>query len=162
MRNQKDNVEKHQEETYLPARRELLKKIAVGVGVTAGISLLPERWSSPVITTMALPVHAETSGPLPCEAPAGCYSFRDARIGEAVFHFNWAGGCGTVKTLDVYTLCCGSTGSVEIGFLANVGVAANVEEAKALGISNPVQMDILEPLSSGCYFFRESLRVEAI
>jgi hypothetical protein len=43
-------------------RRTALQKIATGVGVVAGISLLPERWTSPIIGRVVLPAHAATSG----------------------------------------------------------------------------------------------------
>ncbi len=51
-------------------RRTALQKIATGVGVVAGISLLPERWTSPIIGRVVLPAHAATSGSTlhdPCE-----------------------------------------------------------------------------------------------
>jgi hypothetical protein len=43
-------------------RRCALRKIAVGVGVLAGISVLPEHWTSPIIGQVVLPAHAQTSG----------------------------------------------------------------------------------------------------
>jgi hypothetical protein len=43
-------------------RRSALRKIAVGVGVLAGIAVLPERWTSPIIGQITLPAHAQTSG----------------------------------------------------------------------------------------------------
>jgi len=47
------------------ARRKAIKKIAVGVGVVAGYSALPEKWTKPVVGQMILPAHAETSAAAP-------------------------------------------------------------------------------------------------
>lgn len=52
-------------EANLPAdtdRRRAMKKIAAGVGVLAGYSVLPEQWTQPVIGQVTLPAHAATSG----------------------------------------------------------------------------------------------------
>ncbi len=52
----KQNVPESQE------RRTAMKKIAVGVGVLAGYSVLPEKWTQPIVGQIALPAHAATSG----------------------------------------------------------------------------------------------------
>lgn len=44
------------------SRRRLLKGIAVGGGAIAGLKALPEQWSRPVVNSVLLPVHAQTSG----------------------------------------------------------------------------------------------------
>jgi hypothetical protein len=43
-------------------RRSAMCKIAVSVGVLAGISVLPEQWTRPIIGQIVLPAHAGTSG----------------------------------------------------------------------------------------------------
>ncbi len=43
-------------------RRTALKKMTVGVGVLAGLSVLPEQWTRPIVGQMVLPAHAGTSG----------------------------------------------------------------------------------------------------
>lgn len=43
-------------------RRKAIKKIATGVGLLVGGSVLPEKWIKPVVGFVALPAHAETSG----------------------------------------------------------------------------------------------------
>jgi hypothetical protein len=51
-------------------RRSAMRKIAISVGVLAGVSVLPERWTSPIIGQIVLPAHAATSGASlhdPCE-----------------------------------------------------------------------------------------------
>jgi hypothetical protein len=52
-------------------RRRALKALTAG-GALAGVSSLPQRWSKPVIDSIVLPAHAETtdgSGSLPGEEP---------------------------------------------------------------------------------------------
>jgi hypothetical protein len=51
-------------------RRSAMRKIAISAGVLAGISVLPERWTRPIIGQIILPAHAATSGATlhdPCE-----------------------------------------------------------------------------------------------
>ena len=43
-------------------RRKVMKKMVAGVGVLAGYSVLPEKWTRPLVGQIALPAHAETSG----------------------------------------------------------------------------------------------------
>lgn len=43
-------------------RREVVKKIALGTAALTGCSLLPERWTTPLVEFGALPAHATTSG----------------------------------------------------------------------------------------------------
>ncbi len=51
-------------------RRKAIKKISVGVGVLVGCSVLPEKWTAPIVGQIALPAHAVTSGPAPLEVAA--------------------------------------------------------------------------------------------
>ena len=46
-------------------RRKLLKSIAAGSGAVIAGKSLPESWSKPVVDSVILPVHAQTS-PSPC------------------------------------------------------------------------------------------------
>lgn len=43
-------------------RREVIKKLALGTAALTGCSLLPERWTTPLVEFGALPAHATTSG----------------------------------------------------------------------------------------------------
>lgn len=43
-------------------RRTVLRKLAAGMTALLGLSLLPEKWTSPVIGQVVLPAHAQTSG----------------------------------------------------------------------------------------------------
>ncbi len=45
-------------------RRKVMQKIATGVGLLAGYTVLPEKWIRPVVGQIVLPAHAETSGPV--------------------------------------------------------------------------------------------------
>ena len=43
-------------------RRSFLRKLAVGSAAVAGCSVLPEKWSTPLVNFATLPAHATTSG----------------------------------------------------------------------------------------------------
>jgi hypothetical protein len=51
-------------------RRQVLKKLAAGTAALAGCSVMPERWTSPVLKFAALPAHAITSGDITAAAEA--------------------------------------------------------------------------------------------
>ena len=48
-------------------RRNVMKKIAAGVGVLTSYSVLPAEWTRPIVGQIILPAHAETSGTAPAE-----------------------------------------------------------------------------------------------
>lgn len=39
-------------------RRAALRKLAAGLGLTAGASLMPERWRTPLVEMVVSPAHA--------------------------------------------------------------------------------------------------------
>lgn len=43
------------------ARRKVLKRLLVGGGVAAGAKMMPDEWHKPVVESVILPAHAETS-----------------------------------------------------------------------------------------------------
>lgn len=43
-------------------RRAALKKLLIGAGVVTGAHVLPEEWTKPVVNSIVVPVHAQTSG----------------------------------------------------------------------------------------------------
>ena len=43
-------------------RRTVIRKLAVGTAALAGCSLLPAKWTRPILEFGALPAHATTSG----------------------------------------------------------------------------------------------------
>jgi hypothetical protein len=51
------------EEKIANSRRKLLKSIAAGGGAVVAGKSLPESWSHPVVDSVILPAHAETSAP---------------------------------------------------------------------------------------------------
>lgn len=58
-----------------PLRRKVLKSIVAGTGAAATAAHLPESWTRPVVSSVMLPVHAQTSLPPPpiaIEFVAGC------------------------------------------------------------------------------------------
>ena len=71
-----ETCEKKSSEEYIPGvvdqagtadpinteRRKIIRKFAVGTAALAGCSVLPEKWTIPVLELAALPVHATTSG----------------------------------------------------------------------------------------------------
>jgi len=71
---EKDSVVEHSV-SDVPAnndRRKVLKKLAIGTAAVAGCSVLPTKWTSPVVEFGALPAHAVTSGtPVAAAEPAG-------------------------------------------------------------------------------------------
>ncbi len=46
----------------VPARRRVLKTLAAGGGVVVAGKTLPQSWYKPVVETVVLPAHAQTSG----------------------------------------------------------------------------------------------------
>ena len=55
--NQKADPEARQE-SHDPERRAALRKLAAGLGLVAGSSLLPERWTKPIVETIVSPAQA--------------------------------------------------------------------------------------------------------
>lgn len=44
------------------SRRRLLKAILAGGGAVTTVKALPEKWTAPVMKTVILPAHAQTTG----------------------------------------------------------------------------------------------------
>jgi len=61
-------------------RRRLLKSIAAGSGAVITGKTLPESWTRPIVDSVALPAHAETS-PACCEGVFCNLNFGQAPIG---------------------------------------------------------------------------------
>ncbi len=68
---QKDSHNEHAGQAIQPAaesepldsgRRAAIRKIAVGAAALASCSMLPDKWTSPLIEFGTLPAHAVTSG----------------------------------------------------------------------------------------------------
>ena len=61
-------------------RRSVLRKLAVGTAVLSGSSILPSKWTIPVLEFGALPAHAVTSGGCPDPPDGGCPDDPDDEI----------------------------------------------------------------------------------
>ena len=51
------------EQEHVKTRRDALRKILAGTGVVAGAKALPEKWTKPVVNSIIVPAHAQTTGP---------------------------------------------------------------------------------------------------
>ncbi len=58
-----------QEQELLKTRRKALGKILVAGGVIAGAHIIPSKWAAPVVNSIIVPAHAQTSGPTTTTAP---------------------------------------------------------------------------------------------
>jgi hypothetical protein len=41
------------------SRRKLLKTLATGAGAVAGVNILPKKWTTPIVDTLEVPLHAQ-------------------------------------------------------------------------------------------------------
>jgi hypothetical protein len=120
------------------SRRKLLKGLALA---------LPAAWTTPVVESIVLPAHAQTSPA--CDAPPGCYD-----IPEFAQSFDWPGGAGP-ETVDVFEeLGCEGDPFVT---QPQIVVADSLEAAQnALGCEGGLVAQEFEtdpPLAGGCSFF---------
>ncbi len=97
-------------------RRRALRTILAGGVLASGSEALPRTWTRPIVESVVLPVHAQTTGeddepeedngPIvtDCAAPTGCYSIREAGL-----YFNWDGEGGLLVNDEVtqYDACEG-------------------------------------------------------
>ena len=68
------------------SRRKLLKSIAAGSGVIVAGKSLPESWSRPVVDSVMLPAHAQTSPTPPPTPPAINGVFQNYNLGSNDFN----------------------------------------------------------------------------
>lgn len=122
-------------------RRRLLKGLAV---------TLPAAWSAPVVESIILPAHAQTS-PAGCGAPEGCYRGTGDAEGLSIF---WPGGAGP----DTATVFESPNCSGDVLGMGDAVVAESPEAAaEALGCTGENQ-ELLEnptdpPPGDGCIFY---------
>lgn len=133
-------------ETRSPSRRRTLKRLASGGAVAGVVAAAPSRWTRPVVESVVLPVHAQTSA-TGCIAPEGCYE-----VGEFGATLYWPGGGPGPFDVEIYDGpgCDGS------GFFLPMVVASSLEEAEALLSCGPLGAIALptEPPSDGCLFYQ--------
>jgi len=111
-------------------RRAVLKGLVIG---------LPAAWTAPLVKTVILPAHAQTSG---CGAPPGCYQFQASS-------FQWPGGTGPYTVAELAGPDC--TGRTLETFQAVV--AANFQEAHALLPCVDEALSTNPPAPEGCQFW---------
>lgn len=109
------------------ARRRVLQGLVV---------TLPAAWTRPVVESLILPAHAQTS-PGECTAEAGCYEGTNLVV---EFNFLWPGG-GGVFTVEVFddTACEGEEPRLETA----IALARSAEEAFDLLSCNELE-DVFE------------------
>lgn len=62
-------MKNHENHPQQPTRRRMLKGLAAGGGALATTRLVPESWKRPVVESMVLPAHAQTS---PTQTGSSC------------------------------------------------------------------------------------------
>ena len=77
------------------SRRKLLKSIAAGSGAIVAGKSLPESWSKPVVDSVMLPAHAQTSGAI--------YNIEYSRLSDS---------SNTQPEFDYISLCATVSGGV--------------------------------------------------
>jgi hypothetical protein len=122
------------------SRRKLLKGLAV---------TLPAAWTTPLVESIVLPAHAETS-PGDCSAPADCYAFQ-ANLDD--WSFEWPGGPGP-EVVDIYEgrECSGEPIPVD----REVVVAESLEAAQEIltcSFGEVFEIETVPPLDNGCSFY---------
>jgi hypothetical protein len=118
------------------SRRRVLKGLAIS---------LPATWSAPLVKSVLLPAHAQTSG---CYAPEGCYQFLNQNES-----FHWPGGTG-YRLLTLFADADCFVGSAVAPL--RVALAASNAEAKALlGIPDPELEETVPQPEGGCSFYIE-------
>lgn len=133
-------------ETRSPSRRGTLKRLAAGGAVAGVAAAAPSRWTRPVVESVVLPVHAQTSA-TGCIAPEGCYE-----VGEFGATLYWPGGGPGPFDVEIFD---GPGCDGPIGLIPMV-VASSLEEAEALLSCGPLGAIALptEPPSDGCLFYQ--------
>lgn len=122
-------------------RRRTLKNLAL---------VLPAAWATPVVTSVVLPAHAQTST---CGAPEGCYR----SPGGSSQSFFWPGGTGPFVVQKYSDLDC-TEGEESFDELMVAAVDAGQAEALLSASSEPCDLPVFEevvenPPASGCRFF---------
>ncbi len=112
---------------------------------------MPAAWSRPIVESVVLPAHAQTSEPEGCSADAGCYSYV---FGGSTSSFNWPGG-GGAQTLDI--IDGGSCDDSPVDTTAVV-LAESQAEAESLATCDGagevlIQVTTEPPAPDGCSFF---------
>ena len=130
MHNRPKNIPKNAPQSS--DRRSAIKKIAVGVGVLAGYSALPEKWVQPIVGQFVLPAHAQTSGSLLCEVIVTLISGDQTSSTVTV----QVSGCTNPPTANVDLVI-----AVQGYYAANAGAAMQAGASVARSVSQAVVVE---------------------
>jgi hypothetical protein len=112
-----DNVEPAERKgpEWTVSRRRLLKALVAAGGTVAASTLLPSKWTKPVVEVGVLPAHAQaTPSAAPTAEPeysAVCDSTPGG--GDITGHYNLPSGSGRIESIEPYLIITSGTGSVE-------------------------------------------------
>lgn len=59
------------------SRRKMLKSMAAGSGAVIAGKSMPDQWAKPMVDSVLLPVHAQTSGPTSCTVSGSITAYHD-------------------------------------------------------------------------------------
>lgn len=138
-------------------RRKAMCKIAVGVGALAGLSVLPEQWTRPLIGRIVIPAHAATSGeveepapepqPQGCVLAPGCYAISGLTTSE--LFMGWPGG-GTSEPVLASTVTSCVEGST-IAQYESVVATSMAEANEIFGTEDATYTEVfVDGLTAGC------------
>ena len=105
-------------EKYTIARRKLVKTVALGGAATAITKMVPDQWTRPVIESVLLPAHAQTTG---CVIQS--FSVTVDETGDS--------GAGSLGTFNSSGTVSGSGASDGSGTTLNFSIAAQVDPSVA-------------------------------
>ena len=126
-------------------RRKLLKSIATGSGAVIAGRSLPESWSRPVVDSVLLPSHAQTSGV--CSVSQGCYWSETELLAVS-----WQGGSGPAEDIALIGNPDCDPGEVDQNIVTLTSVVAATSSAAAavaLGCDDLIEF----PEISGCSLY---------
>ena len=140
------------------SRRRLLKSIAAGSGAVVAGKSMPNSWSKPVIDSVVLPAHAETtddtgSNPTTTVAPtttpatpcSGCFDYFIA--GSSVRYIQGTYPAGTVEVYMEFPDCSGTPDAVVQAVEADSLAEAQTRYAEAYGAACPGEFENVTEIS---------------
>ena len=115
------------------SRRNLLKSIAAGSGVIVAGKSLPESWSRPVVDSVMLPAHAQTSPP-----------------GSTIYASAFSGG-PTTPPGAICVTALGSVADITIWFEISAGIDLSIFQVSGVPIG-PTSFTNMTLTSQSCGF----------
>jgi hypothetical protein len=151
-----DQIEETQD-VKSPDRRKILKLLAAGSAVTA-VTMLPGKWSSPVVKSGVLPAHAQVT---PTATPVPEYEVRCAQWGwriieDEVSYYEFFGSATAVDITNNVALANvrlngtaliapatfrSSFGDTDANGVANIVIAADIQDVQLTSIEITVSFD---------------------